>query len=66
MLVEKRKIVAGVAMSMLVIFVIVSGLCGYFMFGEAAEVDVLENFDDQDFLIVIVRAGFLVIVSWVY
>jgi amino acid permease len=61
MLVEKRKTVAGVAMFILLIFVIATGLCGYFIFGEAAEADVLKDFDDQDVLIVIVRAGLLLL-----
>jgi amino acid permease len=63
---RKRKIVTGVAMLTVAIFVLISGITGYALFGEEAEANVLKNFRDDDVLIVVVRAGFFIVVTCAY
>jgi amino acid permease len=63
---RKRKIVTGIAMALVLVFVVISGITGYMIFGARAEANVLNNFPDDEILIVIVRAGFFVVVSCAY
>jgi amino acid permease len=63
---RKRKIVTGVAIGLVFVLVLISGLSGYMIFGINAEANILNSFSDDDRLIVVVRAGFFVVVSCAY
>jgi amino acid permease len=65
-LTRKRKIVTSWALGLVFVLVLISGFTGYFLFGREAKSNILQNFADDDTLIVIVRAGFFVIVTCVY
>jgi amino acid permease len=65
-LTRKRKIVTAWALGLVFVLVLTSGLTGYFLFGRQAKSNILQNFADNDILIVIVRAGFFIIVTCVY
>jgi amino acid permease len=63
---RKRKIVTGVSMTVVLVLVVISGVTGYMIFGEKAEANILNCFPDDNVVIVIVRAGFFVVVTCAY
>jgi amino acid permease len=64
--IRKRKIVTGFAMGLVLVLVLISGLSGYMIFGAGAQANILNSFSDDDTLIVVVRAGFFIVVSCAY
>lgn len=63
---RKRTIVAGVGMFLCWLCVATPGLIGYCMFGDKTEGIILDNFGSKDVLIIFVRIGFFVVVSFSY
>lgn len=63
---RKRKIVAFVTTLICVIIVAVTGVTGYCRFGETTKANVLQNFSDDDVLIIIVRVAFFIVVTCAY
>lgn len=60
---RKRHIVALVAVIICSIFVFLSGICGYLIFGDKVDANVLNSFDSDVILIIVVRALFFIVVS---
>ncbi|KAH0793824.1 Transmembrane amino acid transporter protein [Histomonas meleagridis] len=58
--------VAIAAVVVAFVFVMISGCCGYIIFGDSCNGNVLLNFENNDIIIIIVRAGFFVIVTCAY
>lgn len=63
---SKRKKVAFVAIVIAFIFVVLSGVTGYIIYGDNSKGNILLSFNSNDILIIIVRAGFFVIVTCAY
>jgi amino acid permease len=64
--VHKRNVVGIVATVLCFILVVIPSVIGYLMFGDKTKGNVLENFDDGDVLILLVRIGFFLVVSFSY
>ena len=64
--IRKRGIVSLVSVILCYIFVVVSGVIGYLLFGNASESIILDNFKSNDVLIIFVRVGFYIVVSLSY
>jgi amino acid permease len=65
-LTRKRKIVSGIALGLVTLLAIASGVTGYLMFGEESDGTILSNFPDSNILFVVVRGGFFIVVTCVY
>ncbi|KAH0788335.1 Transmembrane amino acid transporter protein [Histomonas meleagridis] len=63
---QKRTRVSLLAIGICFIFVVLSGLLGYFMFGPDTQSIILDSFDSKDVLMIIVRVGFYIAVSISY
>lgn len=65
-LTRKRKIVTNAAILLCFILVAIPGICGYLCFGEKTEGNVLKSFKDDDYLILVVRICFFIVVTCAY
>lgn len=63
---RKRGIVSLATIILCFIFVAVSGILGYLLFGNKSESIILDNFSSSDVLIILVRIGFYIVVSLSY
>jgi amino acid permease len=64
--INKRKNLTAITMTIVLLLVLISGVCGYMIFGADAQANILNSFRDDDKLIVITRAGFFVVVTCAY
>lgn len=64
--IKKRMIAAGIAVCIAFIFFIIPGICGYIIYGEDTDGNILNNFPTNDALIIICRAAFLIVVTCAY
>ena len=63
---KKRTNAVLIAIVLCFIFVIFPGVCGYIVFGEEADGNILNSFAADDIIIIICRAAFFIIVSCAY
>jgi amino acid permease len=64
--IHRRNIVALVSTILCFVLVVIPSIICYLMFGDKTKGDVLQNFDDDDYLILVVRIGFFLVVSFSY
>lgn len=63
---KKRANASLIALIICVFFVVLPGLTGYLIFGDATDPNILKNFEADDVLIIICRAAFFIIVTCAY
>lgn len=63
---HKRNVASGFTVFICFILVFIPGLFGYFQFGSSTLPNITQNYDDKDFLIIVVRAAFVFVVSFAY
>lgn len=64
--IKKRNSVLSVTTVITTAIVILPSILGYIMFGEKADGNILNSFDDDDVLMIIVRIGFFFITTFSY
>ena len=63
---HKRNIVSAAAIFTDLVLVLLPGLFGYLAFGANTKANIVQNFADDDILMIIVRIAFLFVVSFAY
>lgn len=63
---KKRTMVTGVASSLTFLILVIPSVIGYIIFGDKADGNILNSFPDDDIVMIIVRVGFFLIVSFSY
>ncbi|KAK8893387.1 hypothetical protein M9Y10_021804 [Tritrichomonas musculus] len=63
---QKRYKASGASLILCFILVFLPGIFGYLIFGDQTKPNITQNFADKDILIVIVRIGFIFVVSFAY
>lgn len=64
--VSKRSFASGIAMTICVFLAVIPGLFGYLQFGTDTKTNIVQNYEDHDILMIIVRAAFFLVVSFAY
>jgi len=65
-LLHKRSVVSVVAIIACVLLVGISGVIGYLLFGSTSNANIINSFQNNDILFIIVRIGFFIVVSCAY
>ena len=63
---SKKKLVGLYCIIICVVIVALTGVAGYCIFGDTANSNILNSFDDKEVIIIIVRAGFFIVVTCAY
>ena len=65
-LLDQRKNVSKIAIFLCFLLIGTSGILGYLSFGNTSDPNILNSFSNNDYLIIIVRFSFFIVVSFAY
>lgn len=63
---RKRSVISAVSVILCFLAVVIPGILGYLIFGKDTAGIILDNFESTDVLMILVRIGFFVVVSFSY
>lgn len=63
---KKRSQLSGWASFICLMIIVIPSICGYIIFGDKANGNILNSFPDNDIVMIIVRIGFFIVVSASY
>lgn len=64
--VKKRNSVSAISLITCFIVMVIPGICGYLIFGDQTNGNILNSFSDNDIVMIVVRVGFFLVVTFSY